>query len=73
MTALITPEELKAIQSGETLFIEKITVHGTYQNGLPYVREHQVGMHLHQQDHVRINHYLHYPDPLLEPMEGTVQ
>jgi hypothetical protein len=72
-TKPMTPEEATAIKQGQPVFIEKLTVHGTYKSGVPFVREYEIGIHLHQMDRVFLNYLMEYPDPLKEPIQGAVQ
>ena len=73
LTKPLTSEEARCIERQETLYIEKITVHGTYKSGVPFVREYEIGTDLQLEDRIRLNYIIGYPDPLNEPMEGFVQ
>ena len=73
MTAPLTPEETRCIEKGEPLFVEKLSVHGTYKDGTPFVREQTIGVHFHQSDRILVNYVLSYPDPLFEALNGTLQ
>jgi hypothetical protein len=64
----LTTEEARCIKDGEPLFVEKLSVHGTYKDGTPFVREYEMGVHLHQADRIMLNYVLEYPDPLWEAM-----
>lgn len=72
-TKPLTLEEAQAIKNAEPLFIEKITVHGTYKSGVPFVREYGIGTDLQLEERIRLNYIIGYPDPLNDPMEGFVQ
>ena len=72
-TKPLTKEENEAIQTAQPLYVEKLTVHGTYKNGVPFVREYPMGVHLFQQDRIALNYIMEYPDPLREPVKGMVQ
>ena len=71
--APLSKEEAAAIASGDPLYVEKITVHGTYKNGLPFVREYPAGIHLFQHDRIMLNYVMNYPDPMTEEASPLVQ
>lgn len=71
MKAPLTPEEVRCIEAGDALFVEKISIHGTYKDGTPFVREHTMDVLLHQADRIMLNYVLNYPDPLWEAMNPT--
>ena len=73
MKAPLTPEEVRCIKDGDALFVEKLSVHGVYQDGTPFVREYEMGVPLHQADRIMLNYVLAYPDPLFEALNGTLQ
>lgn len=73
MSAPLTPEEARCIKEGDTLFVEKLSVHGTYKDGTPFVREYDMGVQLHQTDRIKLNYILSYPDPLFEALNRTLQ
>ena len=69
LIAPMSPEEAAAIKSGETLYVEKITVHGTYKSGVQFVREYPAGIHLNQLDRIFLNYGIEYPDPMAEDLD----
>lgn len=73
LTKPLTQEEMKAIADGEQLNIEKIVVHGTYKNGLTYVREYPMGADIFPTDGIAVSMILRYPDPLEEADTGMLQ
>ena len=73
MKAPLTLEEARCIKDGDSLFVEKLSVHGTYKDGTPFVREYDMGVHLHQSDRIMLNYVMSYPDPLFEALNGTLQ
>lgn len=73
MTTLLTPEETQCIERGDHLYIEKLSVHGVYQDGTPFVREYPMEVFMHQADRIRLNYLISYPDPLAEALNGTLQ
>lgn len=71
--APLSKEEVAAISAGEILHVEKLTVHGTYKNGLPFVREYPVDDDLFPDQSIIANLMLNYPDPLLDGKAGVLQ
>lgn len=68
LTKPLSLEEARCIKDGEPLFLEKLSVHGTYKDGTSFVREYEMGVHMHQADRLSINYVIRYPDPLWEAM-----
>ena len=73
MTHPLTPEEAQCIKRGEQLYVEKLSVHGVYKDGTPFVREYDMGVHMHEADRIMLNYVLCYPDPLAEALNRPLQ
>lgn len=73
MSQALTPEETRCIERGESLYVEKLSVHGVYKDGTPFVREYEMGVHMHQADRIMLNYVISYPDPLFEALNGPIQ
>lgn len=72
-TKPLSQEEMKAIADGEVLTIERVTVQGTYKNGLPFTREYPVGADLMPTEGIAATMIFRYPDPLEELNTGVMQ
>jgi hypothetical protein len=66
----MTKEESEAIKSGKTLGLSSVSLHGTYDDGTPFVREYPANIFLMQGDTFNLNLVVGYPDPFADAMKG---
>jgi hypothetical protein len=69
LIAPLTPEEAAAIEAGEPLYVEKVVVHGTYKNGVQFIREYPAGIQLMEDEGVMLSYRMTYPDPIEEQFD----
>ena len=67
---MMTKEEAAAIKDGKPIAITTMSMHGTYENGVPFVREYPINIFLGQLDTIQLTYVIEYPDPLAEAKKG---
>ena len=67
---MMTKEEAAAIRASKPISITKLTMSGTYENGVPFVREYPIEVPLHKLDTIQLSYVIDYPDPLADAERG---